>query len=264
MIKNIPTATKQIILTEDNDVLTITLNNPQYKNALSEELTPYLRKILKKLKKQNSHKILVIRGKGNSFCSGGNIKKMNTRKKDKKKKKTIEKIEDLYKKQIELTHAISNLEIPTVAVITGPAAGAGLSLALSCDIRVGNKEAFFLSNYSKIGLTGDYGISWYLTNLLGSSKAKELMFCNERIYADEAFKLGILNFLFTKNFESNLKKFLDNLLSQSHYALSLIKKNINFAEVNNLKKTLKLEAKHLIMSSNSIEHKLAVSKFKKK
>ena len=263
MVTIIPTDTKQIILTEDNDVLTITLNNPQYKNALSEELTPYLRRILKKLKKQNSHKLLVIRGKGNSFCSGGNIKKMNLNTKS-IRKKTIEKIEDLYKKQIELTHLISNLEIPTVAVITGPAAGAGFSLALSCDIRVGNKEAFFLSNYSKIGLTGDYGISWYLTNLLGPSKAKELMFCNERIYADEAYKIGILNYLYSKNFESNLKKFLENLLSQSSYALKLIKKNINFAGNNNLRKTLKLEAKHLIMSSDSIEHKLAVSKFKKK
>ena len=135
---------------------------------------------------------------------------------------------------------------------------------MSCDIRIGNKKAFFLSNYSKIGLTGDYGISWYLTNLLGPSKAKELMFCNHRIYADEAYKIGILNFLFTKNFESNLKNFLDNLLSQSHYALKLIKKNIDFAGNNNLRKTLKLEAKHLIMSSNSEEHKLAVAKFKKK
>ena len=167
-------------------------------------------------------------------------------------------------KQISLTGQIYRLKIPTIAVITGPAAGAGFSIALACDIRIGNKNSFFISNYSKIGLTGDYGISWYLTNLLGPSKAKELMFCNHRIYADEAYKIGILNFLFTKNFESNLKNFLDNLLSQSHYALKLIKKNIDFASNNNLKKTLKLEAKHLIMSSNSQEHKLAVDKFKKK
>jgi enoyl-CoA hydratase/carnithine racemase len=90
------------------------------------------------------------------------------------------------------------------------------------------------------------------------------MFCNHRIYSNEAYKIGILNFLFTKNFESNLKNFLDNLLSQSHYALRLIKKNINFAGNNNLRETLKLEAEHLIMSSNSKEHKLAVAKFKKK
>ena len=232
-----------------------------YKNLLINYLT--LRKILKKLKKQNKYKILLIRGKGDSFCSGGNIKKMNSNKKS-SSRKNIEKINDLYNKQLELTYTLSSLEIPTVAVITGPAAGAGLSLALSCDIRIGSKKAFFLSNYSKIGLTGDYGISWYLTNLLGPSKAKELMFCNHRIYGDEAYKIGILNFLFTKNFESNLKNFLDNLLSQSHYALKLIKKNIDFAENNNLRKSLRLEAKHLIMSSNSEEHKLAVAKFKKK
>ena len=90
------------------------------------------------------------------------------------------------------------------------------------------------------------------------------MFCNYRIYADEAYKIGILNFLFKKKFENNLKNFLDNLLSQSHYALKLIKKNIEFAKNNNLRQTLKLEAKHLILSSNSKEHKLAVSNFKKK
>ena len=226
MIKILPSGTKQLILTEDTDVLTITLNNPQYKNALSEDLTPYLRKILKKLTKKNKYKILVIRGKGNCFCSGGNIKKMNDSKND-SRKKDKEKINDLYKKQLELTHLISSLEMPTIAVITGAAAGAGFSLALSCDIRVGNREAFFLSNYSKIGLSGDYGISWYLTNLLGSSKATEIMFCNNRIYANEAYKLGILNFLFTKNFESNLKSFLENILVQSHYALKLIKKILN-------------------------------------
>ena len=90
------------------------------------------------------------------------------------------------------------------------------------------------------------------------------MFCNNRIYANEAHEIGILNFLFTKNFESNLKSLLENILAQSHYALKLIKQNIKFAGRNDLKKTLMLEAKNLILSSNSKEHKLAVAKFKKK
>ncbi len=263
MVKNIATGTKQLLLTEDNDVLTITLNNPQYKNALSEELTPYLRKILNKISKENKYKMLIIEGKGDSFCSGGNIKKMDTNKNN-VIQNNKQKIDDLYKKQIELTHTMSSLEIPTIAVITGPAAGAGFSLALSCDIRIGNENAFFLSNYSKIGLSGDYGISWYLTNLLGSSKAKEIMFFNNRIYSDEAYQIGILNFLFKTNFKRNLKKIKKDLQSQSSYALRLIKKNIKFAQINNLKNTLKLEAKHLIMSSKSKEHILAIKKFKKK
>ena len=261
MVKKIVTGTKQLILNEANDVLTITLNNPQYKNALSEELTPYLRKILNKISKENNYKMLIIKGRGDSFCSGGNIKKMDTTSK-KVLQNDKQKIDDLYKKQLKLTYAISSLEIPTIAVITGPAAGAGFSLALSCDIRIGNNNAFFLSNYSKIGLSGDYGISWYLNNLLGPSKAKEIMFCNNRIYSDEAYKIGILNFLYKTNFEENLERFKEALLSQSSFALKLIKKNINFSQVNNLKKTLKLEAKHLIMSSKSKEHKQAVEDFK--
>ncbi len=90
------------------------------------------------------------------------------------------------------------------------------------------------------------------------------MFCNNRVYADEAYQIGILNFIFKNNFEKNLKLFLNNLLSQSNYALKLIKKNIRFAASNDLKKALMLEAKHLVMSSNSKEHKLAVAQFKKK
>tara|TARA_E500000178_G_C16864309_1_gene681243 strand:- start:144 stop:935 length:792 start_codon:yes stop_codon:yes gene_type:complete len=263
MVKKIVTGTKQLILNEDNDVITITLNNPQYKNALSEELTPYLRKILNKISKENNYKMLIIQGKGDSFCSGGNIKKMDITNKN-ISQNNKQKIDDLYKKQLDLTYAISSLKIPTIAVITGPAAGAGFSLALSCDIRIGNNNAFFLSNYSKIGLSGDYGISWYLTHLLGPSKAKEIMFCNNRIYSDEAYKIGILNFLFKNNLQENLQKFKETLLTQSSFALQLIKKNINFSQVNSLKKTLKLEAKHLIMSSKSTEHKLAVEKFQNK
>tara|TARA_E500000178_G_C16862093_1_gene680253 strand:+ start:204 stop:989 length:786 start_codon:yes stop_codon:yes gene_type:complete len=258
---NIDTGTKQLILSEDNNVATITLNNPQYKNALSEELTPYLRKVIKRISK-SKNKLLILRGQGKSFCSGGNIKKMNTKEvKTRTPKKS--KVMDLYKKQIELTYMISSLQIPTIAVITGPAAGAGFSLALSCDIRIGNRHAFFLSNYSRIGLTGDYGISWYLSKLVGNSKAKEIMLINNRIYADEAHRIGILNFIFKTNLERNLEIIKKNIVSQSSLAVKLIKKNINYAEYNDLKKSLKLEAEHLIKSSMSKEHKIAVANFKK-
>lgn len=260
MVINLPTDTKQLILTEDNDVLTITLNNPQYKNALSEELTPYLRTILKKLKKQNKYKILLIRGKGDSFCSGGNIKKMNTRKSSLSFNK---KVANLEKKQIELTGLIHNMKIPTIAVITGAAAGAGFSLALACDLRIGNTEAFFVSNYSKIGLSGDYGISWFLPNLLGESKAKEIMFLNNRIYADEAKEIGLLNVLIKKDFEERLKSIVNEISKQSQIAMKYIKSNISSAKKNKLNQSLKLEAYHLIKSADTDEHKNAVINFKK-
>ena len=265
MSKIINTGTTQLLATEEDNVLTLTLNNPKFKNALSEELTPYLRKILKKISKYSKYKLLIIRGAGDSFCSGGNIKKMNNSPIDKKNLSNSKKVENLFTKQIELTYMISSLNIPTIAAITGPAAGAGFSLALSCDIRIGNRNAFFLSNYSKIGLSGDYGISWYLTKLLGAHKAKEVMFINDRIYSKEALSLGLLNLLCNnRDLENTLDSLKNRILSQSTYALKLIKMNINYAIENNLKNSLKLEAKNMIKSSTSTEHKIAVKNFKKK
>ena len=260
MNNNITTDTEQLLVKNNNGIFIITLNNPRYRNALSEELTPSLRRLLKKVNKDKSIRLLVIRGYGNSFCSGGNIKKMNTRKSSLSFNK---KVANLEKKQIELTGLIHNMKIPTIAVITGAAAGAGFSLALACDLRIGNAEAFFVSNYSRIGLSGDYGISWFLPNLLGESKAKEIMFLNNRIYADEAKEIGLLNVLIKKDFEERLATIINEISKQSQIAMKYIKSNISSAKKNKLNQSLKLEAYHLIKSADTDEHKNAVINFKK-
>ena len=113
-------------------------------------------------------------------------------------------------------------------------------------------------------MSGDYGISLFLTKLLGESKAKEIMFLNNRIYADEAYSLGLLNFLYKKNFEKNVEKICREIISISPIALKHIKQNIQVASDNNLKDSLKIEAKNLIDCSNSTEHNMAVLKFKRK
>ena len=262
MNKIINTGTDHLKASFNEGIITLTLNNPRYKNALSENLTPYLRTILKKIKEDGKYKLLVIRGAGDSFCSGGNVKGMNNNKN--KTTKFSSKVNDLVKKQNSLTGTLYSLKIPTIAVITGAVAGAGFSLALACDLRVGNKNSFFVSNYSKIGLSGDYGISLFLNKLLGESKAKEIMFLNKRIYAEEAYNIGLLNFLYKKNFEKNVQEVCREIVSISPMALKHIKENIKVSSLNNLATSLKTEAKNLIECSNSAEHKIAVLNFKKK
>ena len=185
-------------------------------------------------------------------------------KRNEKKEKSLsleKKINDLTKKQKDLTGILYSLKIPTIAVVTGPAAGAGFSLALACDIRIGNKNSFFVSNYSKIGLSGDYGISWFLNNLLGEAKAKEIMMLNYRIYADDALRIGLLNFLFKRNFEKSVESICKEIVLQSSLAMKHIKNNIQSSRQNNLEKIFKMEAKNLIECSNSKEHKIAILKF---
>ena len=262
MKKNITTGTKQLIAENNDGILSILLNNPKYKNALSEDLTPYLRKILKSISKDKTIKALLIRGKGDSFCSGGNIKKMNG--KETKKPSLNKRVTELETKQKQLTGLLYSLNIPTIAVITGAAAGAGFALALACDLRIGNLNSFFVSNYSRIGLSGDYGISWFLNNIVGESKAKEIMFLNNRIYSSEAKELGLLNMIIEKDFDKELNKLVSSLSNQSPIALKYIKKNIVNAKKNSLNTLLKQEALHLIKCTETEEHKKAVENFKKK
>tara|TARA_B100001248_G_scaffold260210_1_gene247832 strand:- start:398 stop:1243 length:846 start_codon:yes stop_codon:yes gene_type:complete len=257
----IKTGTDHLKASFRNGIITLTLNNPRYKNALSEKLTPYLRKILKKIQKDSKYKLMIIRGEGDSFCSGGNIKGMNDNSASKNKNSQIN---NLIKKQDELTGVIYSLKIPTIALITGAAAGAGFSIALACDFRIGNKASFFVSNYSRIGLSGDYGISFFLTKLLGESKAKEIMIFNKRIYSDEAYQIGLLNFLYKRNFENNVRKVCDEIASLSPFALEKIKQNVKIATLGNLNTLLKAEAKSLIECTYSKEHKEAVKNFIRK
>lgn len=257
----IKTGTEHLKASFRNGIITLTLNNPRYKNALSEKLTPYLRKILKKIQKDSKYKLLIIRGEGDSFCSGGNIKGMNDNSASKNKNSQIK---NLIKKQNELTGVIYSIKIPTIALITGAAAGAGFSIALACDFRIGNKDSFFVSNYSRIGLSGDYGISFFLTKLLGESKAKEIMIFNKRIYSDEAYQIGLLNFLYKRNFENNVSKVCEEIVSLSPFALEKIKQNVKIATLGNLNALLKAEAKSLIECTYSKEHKEAVKNFIRK
>ncbi|MEZ5766001.1 MAG: enoyl-CoA hydratase-related protein [Xanthobacteraceae bacterium] len=82
---------------------------------------------------------------------------------------------------------------PTIAALPGAAVGAGLAIALACDIRIAAKSAFLNGGYSKIGLSGDYGIAWLLTRLIGTSRAREMMFTSDRIDAERAERLGLVN-----------------------------------------------------------------------
>ena len=125
---------------------------------------------------------LLISGAGNAFCAGGDVKGMGNNA-TKTEIPIEERVADLQMKQRTLTGALVAVRKPTIAALPGPAAGAGLALALACDIRIAAESAIMATGYARIGLTGDYGIAWLLTRLAGTSRARELMFLSERIDA---------------------------------------------------------------------------------
>jgi enoyl-CoA hydratase/carnithine racemase len=135
---------------------------------------------------------VLLTGAGSAFCAGGDVKGMG----DNSRQAEVafeERLQDLQQRQRALTGALVGLRKPTIAALPGPAAGAGLALALACDVRIAAESAFVSTGYARVGLSGDYGIAWLLTRLVGTAQARQLMFTAERVEASRCERLGLVN-----------------------------------------------------------------------
>jgi enoyl-CoA hydratase/carnithine racemase len=165
-------------------------------------------------------------------------------------------------KQRTLTGALVAVRKPTIAALPGPAAGAGLALALACDIRIAAESAIMATGYARIGLTGDYGIAWLLTRLAGTSRARELMFLSERIDARRAETLGLINRVVP---DAELREaafaLAKTLAEGPSIALASIKDNLDHAVTSDLLDSMDQEAENLIKAARTSDHKEAVRAF---
>ena len=262
--KDINTGTKQLLAQIDQNVGIITLNRPESRNALSDELTPALRTTIKEFDTNREVRSLLITGAGKAFCAGGDVKSMSQGGIG-PKLSSEEVILDLQEKQLTLTGALYNFTKPSIAALPGPAAGAGLSIALACDIRYVSSNAFAIAGYGRIALSGDYGITWLLSKTVGLSKAKELMFTNDKISAEEGLRIGLFNKIVEekKLYESTFDT-AKNMAQFSPLALSLMKNNLNNSNEINFIEALDKEAACLIDTARSNDHKEGVKAFMEK
>ena len=264
-IIELETGTRQLLSHIHGKIGIITLNRPESKNALSDELTPALRKQIVNLNLDDRVNSLIITGAGDAFCAGGDIKSMNSSSnKDGWTNKVSEEevIKNLQMKQMTLTHALYNFSKPTIAALPGAAAGAGLSIALTCDFRFTNENAFAIAGYGRIALTGDYGMSWLLPRIIGISKAKDMMFSNKKILAREGLNIGLFdNIIEGDNLLKSTLEYANLLSSFSPLALKAMKNNINSAYELSLEKSLNQEAIELIKASKSNDHKEGIRAF---
>ena len=159
----IDTGTEQLLCEVRDGVALITLNRPEARNALSDTLTPALRTTIKERSEDPNVGTLLITGAGTAFCAGGDVKGM-AQSNPKVEMTVKEKIAQLKERQRTLTGVLHHCPKPTIAALPGPAAGAGLAIALACDIRIAAESAFISTGYARVGLSGDYGIAWLLTN----------------------------------------------------------------------------------------------------
>jgi 2-(1,2-epoxy-1,2-dihydrophenyl)acetyl-CoA isomerase len=174
-----------LLLEYDQGIATITLNLPEVRNALSLEIRLGLREMLNKLAEDESVKVIVLTGSGQAFCAGGDIRTMEG--------ETAVSGRLRLKRGHGLIKTMVGLEKPIIGAVNGIAAGAGVSIAMACDLVVASEEARFVLSFSRIGLVPDLGLFYSLPLRIGVARAKELMFFGDVIEAREAERLGMVN-----------------------------------------------------------------------
>ena len=264
--QTLDTGTPELLCAVEDQIATITLNRPEKRNALSDRLTPALRESLLKLEADPDVRVIALTGAGGAFCAGGDVSGMGTDLGEQKPGNAPPPIEDairsLQQKQETLTLRLVNLAKPTIAALPGPAAGAGLSLALACDLRIAAESAFLVPGFGKIGLSGDYGGSWFLAKLIGPGRAKEFYFTGRRMDAQEALALGIFNEVVPDEaLPARTRELAGQIAAGAPLAIRYMKENIDRAAAGDLKTCLAMEADRTIRCLRSRDHREGVEAF---
>jgi enoyl-CoA hydratase/carnithine racemase len=257
----VDTGTNELLCEIRDRVALITLNRPEARNALSDRLTPALRRMIKQCGDDPKVGALLITGAGAAFCAGGDVKGMGSNS-TKAEIALEERIADLQMKQRTLTGALVAVRKPTIAALPGAAAGAGLALALACDIRIAAESAVMATGYARIGLTGDYGIAWLLTRLAGTSRARELMFLSERIDAHRCETLGLVNRVVPDaELRESALALAKSLAEGPSIALAFMKDNLDHAVTSDFLDSMDQEAEKMVRAARTTDHKEAVRAF---
>ena len=176
-----------LLQTIDNGVAVLTLNRPDRLNALSEEMVAALCDTLPRLGTDPAVGAVLLTGAGRGFCAGGDVKRMAST------EQTMEERQEGLRWRHESVRLLRTIGKVVIAAVNGPAAGAGLSLALACDLRIAARSARFRTAFAGVGFSGDFGGSWSLTRLVGTAKAREMYYLNPQIDAEEALRLGMVS-----------------------------------------------------------------------
>ena len=257
----IDTGSGQLLGRLEDRVAVLTLNRPEARNALTWELKEALVETVPRLGADPAVGCILLTGAGGAFCAGGDTKNMQRE----GRPPSPEERKRILRWEHSLPEAIHRLEKPVVAALSGPAAGAGFSLALSCDLRIAAESAFVTTSYARLGLSGDYGGSWFLTALVGTAKARELYFTGDRVSAAECERLGIVNRVVPDaDLEKESLALAKRIAAGPPVALRLMKDNLNRAQREGLRALLDVEAERMVQSAQTDDYLEAVKAWSEK
>ncbi len=247
-----------LIEKREDGIALITFNRPENLNAMSQEMQDLFTQYLVDCEQDSSVRCLVITGAGRGFCAGGDVKQQASDSKPRgegEQESMARRSEALQQGHMDISHKLHTMAKPTVALVNGPAAGAGLSVALACDLRFCSEKASFHTAFGKVGLSGDYGGSYFLQHLIGYGRALELYYSGERVDAARALELGIANQIAPHDeFMEKGLEYCERLAAGPTRAYANMKSNFNVAEQGTLEEALANESRTMIASGMTKDH----------
>lgn len=263
----------------DDGVLTLTLNRPERLNALNPPLLRALREGMERATRNHEARVVVITGAGRAFCAGGDIAGKPEKKAEIAESEAPVDVKPAKKRapdsvatriewlrgNMEAVRLLHQMDKPTIASIRGATVSVGMALAAACDFRVVSDSASFTTGFAKVGFSGDYGVSYFLTRLLGTAKTRELMLLSDMLDAQEANRIGLVTQLVSDgDLEARTFELARRLADGPPLTYRFMKKNLNAALDASLEQILDLEATHMVLSAMTNDQREAVKAFMEK
>lgn len=253
-------------------VALITLNRPDSLNAMGGELMPLLAERLTECSNDPTVRCVVLTGAGRAFCAGGDVKAMAAggvrRGAEDGRSPAAEfahGVEGLREAQRRTSYVLHTMPKPTIAMVNGHAVGAGLSLALACDLRVASEQAKLGTVFRNVGFSGDFGGSYFLPRLVGMEKARELYFTGEILNAEEASRIGMVSRVVPhEKLEEETMALASQLARGPTLAYARMKENLNRSASSDLAALLDQEALNMRLSATTSDHREAAKAFVEK
>ena len=243
-------------------VLVLTLNRPDRLNALSREMIEAGIACLRAAIEDRDVGAVMLIGEGRAFCAGGDVSSMAS---GDGAPVTYEDSLDRQRRGHELSWLLYSMPKVTIAAVNGHAVGAGLGIAMSCDLRLASENAKFGTAFAKVGFGGDYGTSWQLTRLVGQAKAKELFFLGDIVGAEEALRIGLANrWLAADGFKSEALAIAQKIAHGPLVSYRYMKENVNLSLTQDFRTILDREAMTHLRCGLTEDHKEGVRAFMEK
>jgi 2-(1,2-epoxy-1,2-dihydrophenyl)acetyl-CoA isomerase len=256
------TAPEPVLLeSREGSIVTLTMNRPDRLNALDNHLSTALNESLTRIAADHTVHVVILAGAGRAFCAGGDLGVIGRG----RAAGNDSELAPILRSGMQAVLKIRTMPQPVIAAVNGPAAGAGMNLALAADIRIAVEEAVFGQNFAKVGLFPDYGGTFFLPQLVGPGKAAELFYMGEMITAQEALNVGILNHVYPNDrFPSEVQSLAAKIASGPQMAIRAVKQAIFARDKEALTDALEREVEHQLKCFYSHDCMEGISAFLEK